>query len=76
MSRSRLRPGNDCQRNEAGRSIFTFLFHFVLVNTKKYPKQSQFLKLYVWFETSLSYCHLTYRPRFDGAWKALGTACI
>ena len=75
--RSRLEPGNDSLQNEADRSILTSKFVFALVTKstqQKPPKQSNFFKI-ICFETSLSYRHLAYRPRFHTAWKALSIAC-
>ena len=78
MPRLRLGPENESVQNKADRSIFTSKFVFVLVTKstqQKKPKHSEFFEI-ICFETSLPYRYLTYRPRFDAAWKALGVACI
>ena len=55
--------------------LLKFDFLPLQIQHKKNLKQSQFFKI-ICFETSLSYHNLTYRPRFDAAWKDLCIACI
>ena len=69
MPGSRLGPETESLQNEAGRSILASYFDFMLV-TKSTQQRSIFV------ETSMSYRHLTYRPRSDVAWNALCIACI
>ena len=55
--------------------LLKFDFLLVTKSTQENLKQSQFFKI-MCFETSLSYHPLTYRPRFEAAWKELCIACI
>ena len=55
------------------RSILTTKFVFVLVtkSTQQNKKKNKINS-----ETTMSYRHLTYQPRFDAGWKALCIASI
>ena len=68
---------NASLQNKAGRSFLTTEFDLYLLQSQhnKKTKQNQFFKV-IYFKMSLSYRHLTYRPRFDVAWNALCMACM
>ena len=77
MPGSRLGRGNESLQNEAGRSTLASYFDFVLVkkSTQQGSKKVNLFKI-IFVETSMSYRHLTYRPRSDVAWNALCITCI
>ena len=62
MQRSRLRPGNKSLQNEAGWSILTPEFVFVLVSklTRQKAKAKSFFKLYGLKRACLPHCYILY----------------